>query len=84
MWHYFDYMPKLIISLDSKDVVSVKFDNKLEKIYKLVLPTLWSYAEKRLSLNEVSICDYSCYSNQKLSNTSYDKFIKDFTSKIAE
>lgn len=54
MWHYFDYMPKLIISLDSKGVVSLKFDNKLEKIYKLVLPTLWSYAEKRLSLNEVS------------------------------
>lgn len=76
MWHYFDYKPKLIISLDCKGIVSSKFDNKLEKIYKLVLPTSWSYAEKRLSLNEDS--------NQNLSNTSYDKFIKDFTSKIAE
>ena len=53
MWHYFDYKPKFIISLDCKGVVSVKFDNKLEKIYKLVLPTAWSSAEKRPSPNEV-------------------------------
>ena len=47
-------MPKLIISLDPKGIFSLKCNNKLEKIYKLVLSTSWSYAEKRLSLNEVS------------------------------
>lgn len=83
MWYYFEYMPKLIISLDPKGIFSSKFDNKLEKIYKLVLSTSWSYAEETESKWNI-ISDYSCYSNQNLSNTSYDKFIKDFTSKIAE